>query len=69
MISYTPEKSPEPPVKTTGKPKDNGQLEKLLELVDTAQTEARKISGCEEVVKTLGDLAKQITRKLNGGGK
>ena len=53
--------------KSTNSEKDN--LAKLLSLVDEAQTQARKIAECGEVVKTLGDLAKIITRKLNGGVK
>ena len=53
--------------KSANSEKDN--LAKLLSLVDEAETQARKIAGCGEVVKTLGDLAKLITRKLNGGAK
>ena len=61
--SYTPTT----PDKDIAQP--NGDLEKLVELLDQAQTQARKIVGCADVAKALGELAKQVTRKLNGGGK
>lgn len=48
---------------------DNSCLEKLMELVDQAQTQARKIVNGSDVVKMLNYVAKLITRKLNGGGK
>jgi len=48
---------------------NHDDLAMLLELVDAAQTQARKTSNCADVVKTLSDLAKAITRKLNGGAK
>jgi hypothetical protein len=67
--SYKPDKAPEPPVKTSSKPKDNGDLEKLMVLVDDAETQARKIAGCDDVVTVLHELGKTITRKLNGGAK
>jgi hypothetical protein len=51
------------------KDKDNGDLEKLLALIDAAQTQARKTADCSDVAKALSELAKLITRKLNGGGK
>lgn len=51
------------------KEKDNGDLEKLLGLIDAAQSQARITPDCSDVVKTLGELAKVITHKLNGGGK
>ena len=54
---------------TSSKTTNHDELETLLELVDAAQTQARKTSNCADVVKTLSDLAKVITRKLNGGGK
>ncbi len=67
--SYLPDKATVPPVKSSSKPKDNADLEKLMELLDEAETQARKIAGCDDVVKTLHELSKTITRKLNGGGK
>jgi len=45
----------------------NSGLDKLMELVDQAQTMARKIVNGDDLVKMLGDVAKVITRKLNGG--
>ncbi|CAM6004948.1 unnamed protein product [Sphagnum balticum] len=44
-------------------------LDKLLELVDQAQTQARKTPGCREIEKMLGDVAKRITQKMNGGAQ
>lgn len=48
---------------------DKADLEKLLELLDAAQTQARRVKGCGDVAKVLGDLAKTVTNQLNGGGK
>ena len=69
VTSYTPDKPVEPQVKTTNQPKDNDGLEKLMELLDEAETQARKIGGCDDVVKALHELSKVITKKLNGGAK
>jgi hypothetical protein len=66
VTSYTP---PTPPVPNTSQPKSNADLEKLMELVDEAETLARKIAGCDDAVKILHDLSKAITRKLNGGSR
>ena len=44
-------------------------LEKLLELLDKAQTQAKRTIGCSDVAKALGELASTVTKKLNGGGK
>lgn len=67
--SITDTNTSKPKSDKSGNVKGAGDLEKLLEMVDAAQTQARKTSGCEDVAKSLGDLAKTITRKLNGGGK
>lgn len=48
---------------------EKDKLENLLELVDQAETQARKIASCSDVVKVLSELSKTITRKLNGGAK
>jgi hypothetical protein len=56
-------------VKGKTKSIDNSDLEMLLEFVDQAQTQARKVVGGSDLVKMLGDVAKEITRRLNGGGK
>src|ERR1039458_3740571 len=48
---------------------NNTDLETLLELVDAAQTQAKRTVGCEELLKKLGEVAKAITHKLNGGAK
>ena len=69
VTSYAPDQPTEPPVKTGARPTAKANLERLVELVDAAQTQARKTPGCDDVAKTLGELAKAITRKLNGGGK
>ena len=67
--SITDTNTSKPNSDKSGNVKGAGDLEKLLEMVDAAQTQARKTSGCEDVAKSLGDLAKTITRMLNGGGK
>jgi len=48
---------------------DKDELEKLVELVDHAQTQAKKIKDGEVWAKQLGDLAKEITKRMNGGAK
>jgi hypothetical protein len=58
-----------PAVKGSARMDDAAGLARLLELVDAAQTQARKTEGCSDVVKMLGDVAKIVTTKLNGGGK
>ena len=55
--------------KTAAAQTNNSDLEKLMELVDEAQTQARRIKDCSDVVKMLGDVAKIVTRRLNGGVK
>jgi hypothetical protein len=57
--SYTP---PSPSVSTTrSKDEDDGEcFDTLLELVDKAQTQARKAPGCLDVAKQLGDIAKKV---------
>jgi hypothetical protein len=64
----------EKPSKTSSKTSnakatDDSDLEKLLELVDQAQTQARKVNGGADWVTLLGDLAKEITKRMNGGAK
>jgi len=54
---------------SNAKAPDNGDLEKLLELVDAAQTQAKKIKDGADLAKMLGDVAKAVTRRLNGGAK
>ena len=48
---------------------DDGEAyDLLLTMVDTAQTQARKTSGCSEVTKQLGDIAKRVQQiKAKGG--
>ncbi len=66
--SYNPRgDSKDKPASAKNDEKD--KLEKLLELVDQAETQARKIASCSDVVKVLSELSKTITRKLNGGAK
>lgn len=55
--------------KTSAAQTNHSGLEKLMELVDDAQTQARQIKDCSDVVKLLGDVAKIVTRRLNGGAK
>ena len=55
--------------KTAAAQTNHSDLEKLMELVDEAQTQARRIKDCSDVVKMLGDVAKIVTRRLNGGVK
>ena len=55
--------------KTAAAQTNHSDLEKLMELVDEAQTQARQIKDCSDVVKMLGDVAKIVTRRLNGGVK
>jgi hypothetical protein len=56
-----------PAIKT--KPSEKDELEKLLEMVDAAQTQARKTPKADVEVKMLGEVADLVTHKLNGGAK
>lgn len=67
--SYDPRKDKNVAAKPNPAKTENSNLEKLMELVDQAQTQARRIKECSDVVKMLGDVAKLITQRLNGGAK
>ena len=69
ISSYTPDRPTQTAASSSNKQQDKSDLELLIGLVDEAQTQARKMIGYEVEAKTLGEMAKSLTRKLNGGSK